>query len=86
MPLSDVLPASSLSFNQQLQLVKLQKEKLELELKVLSQCQLERPLETMLADLLQDDAAQCSNLAPCQSKPKRSIDWPQDFVPRRVLN
>ena len=57
---------STLSFDQQLQLIKLQKEKLEL---VLSISQQERPPENMLADLLTHDA---ETVKPWHNK--------QDFV------
>lgn len=49
---------STLSFDQQLQLIKLQKEKLELELKVLSISRQERSPKNTLADLLTHDAAE----------------------------
>ncbi len=67
--------ASLLTYDQQVQLIELQK-KLELELKVLSLSHRERPQENMLEGFdeeVTDPAAQrCA---------KRSIDWPHHFVP-----
>ena len=78
MPLAtDVGTSSTLSFDQQLQLIKLQKEKLELELKVLAMSRQERPLENTFADLPTQDAGDA--IEPRRTK--RNIDWPQDFVP-----
>lgn len=67
---------SSLSFDQQLQLIKLQKEKLELELKVLTISRQEPPPKKKLADLPTQDAAE--TIEPQHNK--RTIDWPHDFV------
>ena len=63
---------STLSFDQQLQLIKLQKEKLELELKVLSISRQERPTENTLADLVDHDAVE--TVEPRRNE--RTIDWP----------
>lgn len=71
-------PTSTLTFDQQLQLVQLQKEKLELELKVLER-QRERPLNSLYSELHIGDAS--TKDSTVSRKPKRSIDWPQDFVP-----
>ena len=68
---------STLSFDQQLQLIQLQKEKLELELKVLSISRQERPSENTLADFHNHDTVE--TVEPRYNK--RTIDWPQDFVP-----
>ena len=68
---------STLSFDQQLQLIQLQKEKLELELKVLSISRQERPSENTLADLHTHDMVETVE----SRRNKRTIDWPQDFVP-----
>ena len=78
LPLSvkDTAP-STLSFDQQLQLIKLQKEKLELELKVLTISRQERPAANTQADFSTQDTAE--TVEPRRSK--RTIDWPQDFVP-----
>ena len=73
----DVDTNPSLSFDQQLQLIKLQKEKLELEVKVLAMSRQERPLENSFADLSTRNARDA--IAPGHTK--RNIDWPQDFVP-----
>ena len=73
----DDTASSALSFDQQLQLVQLKKDKLELELKVLSiSCQ-EPPPDNTLADRSLQDAAETTK--PQCNKP--NIDWPQDFVP-----
>ena len=58
-------------------MIKLQKEKLELEVKVLAMSRQERPLENSFADLSTQDARDA--IAP--GRTKRNIDWPQDFVP-----
>ena len=50
----------------------------ELELKVLDR-QRQCPLEAALSDLRIDEAHTTD--AAVSRKPKRSIDWPQDFVP-----
>ena len=71
----DTNPA--LSFDQQLQLIKLQKEKLELEVKVLAMSRQERPLENTFAALSTHDAGDASE----PRRTKRNIDWPQDYVP-----
>ena len=71
----DTNPA--LSFDQQLQLIKLQKEKLELEVKVLAMSRQERPLENTFAALSTHDAGDASE----PRYTKRNIDWPQDYVP-----
>lgn len=78
-PLSaNTTSTSTLTFDQQLQLVQLQKEKLELELKVLEH-QRERPLHSPYSELHLGDAS--TKDTTVSRKPKRTIDWPQDFVP-----
>ena len=73
----DDTASSALSFDQQLQLLKLKKVKLELELKVLTiSCQ-ERPPDNTLADPSLQDAAETTK----PQRNKRNIDWPQDFLP-----
>ena len=54
----DHTASSALSFDQQLQLLKLQKDKLELELKVLTVSCQERPPNNTLADPSLQDAAE----------------------------
>ena len=76
----DDTTSSALSFDQQLQLLKLQKDKLELEMKVLtlSTPGMPYPLpNNTLADPSLQDAAETTK-PQCN---KRNIDWPQDFVP-----
>ena len=63
--------ASFLTYDQQLQ-----KEKLELELKVLSLSHRERLQEHMLEGFTDE-----VNERAAQRQVKRSIDWPHDFVP-----
>ena len=70
-PISPEDSASFLTYDQQLQ-----KEKLELELKVLSLSHWERPQEHMLEGLTEE-----VNEPAAQRQVKRSIDWPCDFVP-----
>ena len=73
----DDTASSALSFDQQLQLVQLKKDKLELELKVLTiSCQ-ERPPDNTFADPSLQDATETTK----PQRNKRNIDWPQDFVP-----
>ena len=73
----DDTASSALSFDQQLQLVQLKKDKLELELKVLTiSCQ-ERPPDNTFAHPSLQDAAETTK----PQRNKRNIDWPQDFVP-----
>ena len=59
------------------QLHKLQKDKLELKLKVLTISRQERPPDNTLADPSLQDAAETTE----PRRNKRNIDWPQDFVP-----
>ena len=73
----DDTASSAPSFDQQLQLLKLQKDKLELELKVLTISRLERPPDNRLTDPSLQDAAETTE----PRRNKRNIDWPQDFVP-----
>ena len=75
-PISPEDSASFLTYNQQLQLIQLQKEKLELELKVLSLSHRERPQEHTLEGFTKE-----TNELAAQRRVKRSIDWPNDFVP-----
>ena len=74
--LSTILPPA-LSFDQPLQLLKLQKDKLELEFKVLTISRQDRPPDNTLADPSLQDAAETTE----PRRNKRNIDWPQDFVP-----
>ena len=76
----DDTTSSALSFDQQLQLLKLQKDKLELEMKVLtlSTPGMPYPLpNNTLADPSPQDAAETTELW----HNKGNIHWPQDFVP-----
>ena len=73
----DDTASSALSFDKQLQLLKLQKDKLELELKVLTISRQECPPDNTLTDPSLQDAAG-STEPRCN---KHNIDWPQDFVP-----
>ena len=77
----DDTASSALSFDQQLQLLKLQKDKLELELKLRTINHSERPPppqpDNTLADPSLQDAAETTE----PRRNKRNIDWPQDFVP-----
>ena len=68
---------STLSFDQQVQLLKLQKDKLELELKALTTSRQECPSDNTPADPSLQDAAEPTK-PQCN---KRNIDWPQDFAP-----
>ena len=68
---------STLSFDQQLQLIKLQKEKLELELKDLTISRLDRTPENTQVDFPPHDTVGIAE----PRRNKRNIDWPQDFVP-----
>ena len=68
---------STLSLDQQLQLIKLQKEKLELELKVLTISRQERPPENTQVDFPPHDTVDIAE----PRRNKCNIDWPQDFVP-----
>ena len=70
-PISPEDSASFLTYDQQLQ-----KEKLELELKVLSLSHRERPQEHTLEGFTEG-----VNEPAAQRRVKRSIDWPHDFVP-----
>lgn len=75
-PISLEDSASLLTYDQQVQLIQLQKEKLELELKVLSLSHRERRQENTLEGFAEEVTEQAA-----QRRPKRSIDWPHDFVP-----
>ena len=75
-PISPEDSASFLTYDQQLQLIQLQKEKLELELKVLSLSHRECPQEHTLEGFTKE-----VNEPAAQRRVKRSIDWPHDFVP-----
>ena len=68
---------STLSFDQQLQLIQQQKEKVDLELKVLSISRQERPSKNTLADFHTHNTVE--TVEPRRNK--RTIDWPQDFMP-----
>ena len=70
-PISPEDSASFLTYDQQLQ-----KEKLELELKVLSLSHRERPQEHTLEGFTEG-----VNEPAAQRRVKRSIDWPHDFAP-----
>ena len=72
-----IFSSSALSFDQQLQLLKLQKDKLELELKVLIISHQERPPDNTLADPSLQNALETTK----PPRNKFNIDWPQDFVP-----
>ena len=74
-PISLEDSASLLTYDQQVQLIKLQKEKLELELKVLSLSHRERPQENTLEGFAEEVTEPSA-----QRRAKRSIDWPHDFV------
>ena len=69
------------SLDKELELVKLQKEKLALELEVLR-----------LSQALGPETPPTTSAAPCAtgksdtSSKKRNIDWPQDFVPSMSIN
>ena len=73
-PISPEDSGAKLTYDQQIQLVQLQKEKLQLELQVLTLSRWERPEETMCEGFAAD-------VPVTQRRPKRSIDWPHDFVP-----
>ena len=75
-PISPEDSAPFLTYDQQLQLIHLQKEKLKLELKVLSLSHWERPQEHTLEGFTNE-----GNKPAAQRRVKRSIDWPHDFVP-----
>ena len=75
-PISPEDSASFLTYDQQLQLIQLQKEKLELELKVLSLSHREHPQEHLLEGFTEE-----VNEPAAQWRVKISIDWPHDFVP-----
>jgi len=75
-PISPEDSASFLTHNQQLQLIQRQKEKLELELKVLSLNHQKRPQEHTLEGFTKE-----VNEPAAQRRVKRSIDWPHDFIP-----
>ena len=83
-PVSSPLPISSedsgtkLTYDQQIQLVQLQKEKLQLELQVLTLSRLEHPPENMCEGFNEDVPLTESTT---QQRPKIPIDWPHDFVP-----
>ena len=74
--LSSKPAASPFTYDQQVQLIQLQKEKLELELKVLSLSHRERPQENTLEGFAEEVTEPAA-----QRRVKRSIDWPHDFVP-----
>ena len=75
-PISLEDSASLLTYDQQVQLIQLQKEKLELELKVLSLSNRERPQENTLEGFTEEVTEPA-----VQRCAKRSIDWPHNFVP-----
>lgn len=77
-PLSSEDPGAKLTYDQQIQLVQLQKEKLQLELQVLTLSRRERPQENICEGFPEDVPVAESTT---QRRPKRSIDWPHDFVP-----
>ena len=77
-PISSEDSGAKFTYDQQIQLVQLQKEKLQLELQVLTLSCRERPQEDMCQGFAEDVPVTESTM---QWHPKRSIDWPHDFVP-----
>ena len=76
LPISLEDSASLLTYDQQVQLIQLQKEKLELELKVLSLSHRECPQEHTREGFAKEFTEPAA-----QWRAKRSIDWPHNFVP-----
>lgn len=77
-PISSVDSGAKLTYDQQIQHVQLQKEKLQLELQVLTLSRQERPQENMCEGFAEDVPV---TEPITQRRPNRPIDWPHDFVP-----
>lgn len=69
---------AKLTYDQQIQNVQLQKEKLQLELQVLTLSRRKSPQENICKGFTEDVPVTESTT---QRRPKRPIDWPHDFVP-----
>ena len=68
---------SLLTFDQEIELIKLQKEKLQLELQVLQLHERERPLNIATSDEVPTDVVKDT----AKRRVKHTSDWPQNFVP-----